>query len=71
MGPKEMHMFVLSLTTDMRKGRQTGRHLHLHVDAAGLDPLKGYGGNALDHAAPLPQLKVAEGGREGKNIKGT
>jgi hypothetical protein len=34
--------------------------LHLHVDRAGLDPLKGYCGNALDHAAPLPRQKVAE-----------
>ena len=43
--------------------RQSRRDLHLHVDGAGLDPLKGYGGNALDHAAPLPQSKVAEGRR--------
>jgi hypothetical protein len=33
----------------------------LHVDGAGFDPLKGYGGNTLDHAAPLRQLRVAEG----------
>ena len=33
--------------------RQPGRDLHLHVDGAGLDPLKGYGGNALDQMLPL------------------
>ena len=37
---------------DNGEGRQTGGDLHLHVDAAGLDALKGYGGNPLDHAAP-------------------
>jgi hypothetical protein len=45
--------------------------LHLHVDGPGLDPLKGYGGNVLDHAAPLPRSRVMEGGGDGKNIKGT
>ena len=35
------------------EGGQAGGDLHLHVDGAGLDPLKGDGGNALDHAAPL------------------
>ena len=44
---------------DDRKRRQAGRDLHLHVDRAGLDPLKGYGRNALNHAAPVPQSKVA------------
>ena len=35
-------------------------------------PLKGYGGNPLDHARPSPaQSKVADGGALGKNIKGT
>jgi hypothetical protein len=53
------------------KGGQSGRDLHLHVDGAGLNPLKGYGGNALDHAAPLPQSRVAERSGEGKNIRGT
>ena len=38
---------------DNGESRQAGRDLHLHVDRAGLDPLKGYGGNPLDHAAPL------------------
>jgi hypothetical protein len=33
--------------------RQPGRDLDLHVDRAGLDPLKGYGGNALDQMVPL------------------
>ncbi len=45
---------------DNGKRRQPRRDLHLHVDRAGFDPFKGYGGNALDHAAPLPQSKVAE-----------
>jgi hypothetical protein len=38
---------------DDRESRQARRDLHLHVDAAGLDPLKGYGGNALDQMLPL------------------
>ena len=45
---------------DDRERRQARRDLHLHVDRAGLDPLKGYGRNPLDHVAPLPQSKVAE-----------
>lgn len=65
-----LHYF-LSLTTDFGKRRQTGCDLHLHVDAAGLDPLESDGGNPLDHAAPLLRQKVAEGGGNGKNIKGT
>jgi hypothetical protein len=65
---KDAH--VLSLTPNDGESRQTRRDLDLHVDRAGLDPLKGYGGNPLDHAA-LPQSKVAELGEEGKNIKGT
>jgi len=32
------------------ESRQAGG-LHLHVDGAGFDPLKSYGGNTLDHAA--------------------
>jgi hypothetical protein len=35
----------------MRESRQAGRDLHLHVDGTGLDPLKSYGGNTLNHAA--------------------
>ena len=51
---------------------QAGRDLHLHVDRAGLDPLKGYGGNPLDHARPsLRGTRVMELGDEIKNIKGT
>src|SRR5437762_981393 len=46
--------------------RQAGRDLHLHVHRASLDPLKRYGGNPLDHAAPLPRWKVAEGRRQGR-----
>ena len=45
---------------DDGEGGQPGRDLHLHVDRAGLDPLKSYGGNPLDHAAPLPRRRVAE-----------
>jgi hypothetical protein len=63
--------FHLASTSCIGESRQAGRDLHLHVDAAGLDPFKGYRGNALDHAAPLPQSKVAEGAKAGKNIKGT
>jgi len=37
--------------------RQPGRDLHLHVDGAGLDPLKGYGGNALDQMVPLCRVR--------------
>jgi hypothetical protein len=33
------------------ESRQAGRDLHLHVDGAGFDPFKSYGGNTLDHAA--------------------
>jgi hypothetical protein len=29
------------LTPDNGKNRQAGRNLHLHVDGAGFDPLKG------------------------------
>jgi hypothetical protein len=32
------------------KRRQAGRDLHMHVDGAGFDPLKGYRGNPLNHA---------------------
>jgi hypothetical protein len=53
------------------ESRQSRCDLHLHVDAAGFDPFKGYRGNALDHAAPLPQRSVAEGDGTGKNIRGT
>jgi hypothetical protein len=61
----------LAFTTCNGESGQAGGDLHLHVDRAGLDPLKGYGGNALDHAAPLPQSRVAESSGDGKNIKGT
>ena len=64
----------LSLTPDFCKGRQAGRDLHLHVDRAGLDPLKGDGRNPLNHAepaCPLLQLGVAERGRFRKNNTGT
>jgi hypothetical protein len=37
--------------TDDGKSRQARGDLHLHVDGAGFDPLKGDGGNALDHSA--------------------
>jgi hypothetical protein len=53
------------------KGGQPGRDLHLHVDRTGLDPFKGYGRNALDHACPLVQSRVAELRGESKNIRGT
>ena len=34
------------------EGGQPGRDLHLHVDRAGLDPLKGYRRNPRNHACP-------------------
>ena len=37
--------------SDDGESRQAGRDLHLHVDGAGFDPLKSYGGNTLNHAA--------------------
>jgi hypothetical protein len=41
------------------------------TSTAGLHPLKSDGGNALDHAAPLMQSRVAEPGGVSKNITGT
>jgi hypothetical protein len=37
---------------DDGEGRQARHDLHLHVDRAGVNPLKSYRGNPLDHAAP-------------------
>ena len=48
--PRFRHRFVRQ--TYDRKRRQAGRYLHLHVDRAGLDPLKGYGRNPRNHACP-------------------
>jgi hypothetical protein len=45
--------------------------LHLDVDRAGLDFLKGYGRNPLDHAIPCFQSKVAEAGYSRKNVART
>jgi hypothetical protein len=59
------------LTANLCESGQSGRDLHLHVNGAGLDPLKGYGGYALDHAAPLPQRKLKQSIDKHKNIKGT
>ena len=56
---------------DNGKGGETGRDLDLHVDRAGLDPLKSDGGNPLNHAAPLMQWRVAELAAMCKNITGT
>jgi len=36
---------------DDGESRQARRDLDLHIDRAGLDPLKRHRGNALDHAA--------------------
>ena len=55
----------------MAKAGNPGRDLHLHVDAAGLDALKGYGGNPLDHAAPLAAIEGSGTRGESKNIRGT
>jgi len=43
--------------THDRKRRQAGRDLHLHVDRAGLDPLKGYRRNPRNHACPRDAIK--------------
>ena len=44
------------------EGRQAGRHLHLHVDGAGLDALERHGGDPLDHAAtPQPDTRQSSG----------
>ena len=51
---------------DDRKRRQARRDLHLHVDRAGLDPLKGYGRNPLNHAAPCSTIE-GSGEPEGKS----
>lgn len=54
----------LSLTTHIREGRQARRDLHLHVDRAGLDPLKGDGRNPLNHARtslPCPAIRGSRG----------
>ena len=47
----------LVLQTDYVESGQTGRDLHLHVDRAGLDPLKGYGRNPRNHAVPHHSIK--------------
>ena len=51
--------------------RQTRRDLHLHVDRAGLDPLKGYGRNPLNHAALIAAIEGSGTRRQVKNITGT
>lgn len=65
----EAHFFaasgpvLLSLTAYHCKGRQAGRDLHLHVDRAGLDPLKGDGRNPLNHARPSLPSRTIRGSR--------
>ena len=44
---------ALSGRPTMVKVRHAGRHLHLHVDGAGLDALERNSGDPLDHAPPL------------------
>jgi hypothetical protein len=61
----------LSLTIRNVERGQARRDLHLHVDRAGLDPLKSHRGNPLDHAAPFSRESLAESGAAGKNITGT
>ena len=53
----------------MAKAGQPGRDLHLHVDRAGLDPLKGYGRNPLNHATLIAQSKVAEPGGKSRTLR--
>ncbi len=58
--------------TDDMKGRQPRRDLHLHVDCTGLDPLKGYRRNPLNHAVPLSSgLRLTEPDERSKNVTGT
>ncbi len=45
------------MTARYCKRRKAGRHLHLYVDRAGLDPLKGYGRNPLNHIAPRDAIE--------------
>jgi hypothetical protein len=42
----------LALTPNTCERGQARRDLHLHVDGAGFDALKSYGGNALNHERP-------------------
>ena len=53
---------------DDMKGRQPRRDLHLHIDGAGLDSLKGYRRNPLNHATLIPQRKLAELYEGSKNV---
>ena len=48
---------------DDGEGRQSRRDLHLHVDRAGLDPLKGDGGNPLNHARTSLPSRTIRGSR--------
>ena len=59
---------LLALTVSNDERRQTRCDLLLHVDRAGLDPLKGYRGNPLNHAALIAQSKVAELGGKGDYV---
>ena len=62
--PRFRHRLVRQ--THDRKRRQARRDLHLHVDRAGLDPLKGYGRNPRNHAAPRDAIE-GSGEPEGKS----
>jgi len=53
---------------DHMEGRQPRRDLHLHIDGAGFDSLKGYRRNPRNHAAPIPQPKLAELDEGSKNV---
>ncbi len=48
---------------DDGESRQAGRDLHLHVDRAGLDPLKGDGRNPLNHARTSLPSRTIRGSR--------
>jgi hypothetical protein len=59
---------------DHEERRQSGRHLDLHVDRAGLDALERHGGYPLDHSISRHngpcglQSRVAESGQSIKNV---
>ena len=54
---------------DDGKGRQSRRDLHLHVDRAGLDPLKRDGRNPLNHARTCLPFCTIRGSRAGRSLQ--
>jgi hypothetical protein len=60
---------ALAFTLCNSEGRQTRRDLHLHVDCAGLDPLKGDGRNPLNHARTSLPFCTIRGSRAGQSLQ--